>query len=385
MNPLYQRYQQELTRLKQADNHRCVKPHPHQGDTLHINHRPQLNLSANDYLGIAQKGQLQQTFLSQHDIASQHFSSSSSRLLTGSFPEHQQLEASLNNAFGRSSLLFNSGYHMNIGILPALSDAHTLIVSDELIHASMIDGIRLSKAQRKRFPHCDLHALENCLKQAQDDSRINKVIVVTESVFSMDGDMTDLKALVALKKAYPKTLLYVDEAHAVGVYGERGLGCAEAQGCLHEIDFLLGTFGKALASAGGYLVCDAVIRDYLINKSRSLIFSTALPPVNVVWTNFVFTQMQQMNKARQQLHHLSSQLKNSIREKGLECPSDSHIVPIIYGDNATAIQKANACQQAGFYVMPIRPPTVAPGRSRIRLCLHAGLTQVQLTPLEVLL
>ncbi len=274
---------------------------------------------------------------------------------------------------------------MNVGILPALSDAKTLIISDELIHASMIDGIRLSKAQKQRYAHQDLEQLEQLLLAAQDNDAIDKVIVATESVYSMDGDISDLRALVALKQQYSKVMLYVDEAHAIGVYGNKGLGVAEQMQCITEIDFLVGTFGKALASVGGYLLCDAVIREYLINKMRSLIFSTAQAPINMAWTSFMFGQMQSMQSQRQNLLQISQQLKQAVLDKGLPCPTDSHIVPIIYGENQVAVDKALRMQEAGFYVLPIRPPTVAAGTARVRVCLHADLKWSQLEDLVAVL
>lgn len=340
-----------------------------------------LNLSSNDYLGLAQNEALKQQFFDLYPVETRHLTSSSSRLLTGNFPEYEQLEASLSQAFGRASLLLNSGYHMNIGILPALTDSKTLIISDELIHASIIDGIRLSKAQKQRYAHQDLAQLEQLLVQASNRDEIEKIMVVTESVYSMDGDITNLNALVALKQKYAKVMLYVDEAHAIGVYGDKGLGCAEQQNCIADIDFLVGTFGKALASVGGYLICDEIIREFLINKMRSLIFSTAQPPLNMAWTNFIFHYMQQMQDKRQHLLQISQKLKQAVLDRGFACPTDSHIIPVIYGENQIAVDKALQMQQAGFYVLPIRPPTVAEGTARVRISLDANLSWSQLEPL----
>lgn len=381
MNPLYQSYANTLDQLKQQGNYRFFKQIERHGEYIQLNQKMMLNLSSNDYLGLALDAQLKRQFIQQYPIQQQYLTSSSSRLLTGNFDEYEQLEASLTQAFGRASLLFNSGYHMNVGILPALSDEKMLIISDELIHASMIDGIRLSKAQKQRYAHQDLKQLEQLLIHAMDHAAIEKIIIVTESVYSMDGDITDLKALVALKQNYPKVMLYVDEAHAIGVYGDRGLGVAEQMGCIHEIDFLVGTFGKALASVGGYLICDEIIREYLINTMRSLIFSTAQAPINMAWTNFVFQHMQGMTKQRTHLLNISRRLKQAVLAKGLPCPTDSHIIPVIYGKNQIAVEKALQMHDVGFYVLPIRPPTVAVGTARVRICLHAELEWNQLEAL----
>ena len=180
---------------------------------------------------------------------------------------------------------FNSGYHANTGILPAVSNAQTLILADKLVHASLIDGIRLSSAKCIRYRHNDASQLQRLV--SENHNLYAQIIIVTESIFSMDGDKADLCALVRLKKSYSNVLLYVDEAHAFGVRGEKGLGCAEEQDCINDIDFLVGTFGKAIASAGAYIVCRQVIREYLINKMRTFIFTTALPPVNIQWTAWV--------------------------------------------------------------------------------------------------
>lgn len=373
MSNLYQHYADRLEQLKQKESFRFFKQIERHGQDIVLNQQKMLNLSSNDYLGLTQDLSLKQRFIDENPLQNQHFTSSSSRLLTGNFEEYETLEAQLNQAFGRASLLFNSGYHMNVGILPAVADAQTLILSDELIHASIIDGIRLSKAQKQRYQHQNLQELETKLQVASDDVSIARIIIVTESVYSMDGDVTDLNALIALKKRYPKVMLYVDEAHAIGVFGERGLGCAEAMNCITDIDFLVGTFGKALASIGGYLICAQVIRDFLINTMRPLIFSTAQPPINMAWTSFIFDYMQGMQKQRENLHQISLQLKQHIVGKGFACPSDSHIVPVIYGENQTTVDKAQLMQKEGFYVLPIRPPTVPVGTSRVRICLHANL------------
>lgn len=381
MNPLYQSYADTLEQLKHKDNFRFFKKIQHHGQYAILNGSTMLNLSSNDYLGLAQNEALTQQFFDLYPVETRHLTSSSSRLLTGNFPEYEQLEASLSQAFGRASLLLNSGYHMNIGILPALTDSKTLIISDELIHASIIDGIRLSKAQKQRYVHQDLAQLEQLLIQASNRDEIEKIMVVTESVYSMDGDITDLNTLVALKQKYAKVMLYVDEAHAIGVYGDKGLGCAEQQHCIADIDFLVGTFGKALASVGGYLICDEIIREFLINKMRSLIFSTAQPPLNMAWTNFIFHHMQQMQDKRQYLLQISQKLKQAVLDRGLACPTDSHIIPVIYGENQIAVDKALHMQRAGFYVLPIRPPTVAEGTARVRISLDANLSWSQLEPL----
>lgn len=378
---LLNHYAEQLDQLKQQGNFRQFTANQQQGKWINIQDRTMLNLASNDYLGLAADLSLREEFLDTLKIDRALFSSSSSRLLTGNFAEYEQFENSLSKAFGRAALLFNSGYHMNIGILPALCDSKTVILADKLVHASMIDGIRLSNAQYVRYRHNDLQHLEQLLQKYQQDEQVERIIVVTESIFSMDGDETDLAALTQLKQRFVKTMLYVDEAHAIGVRGEQGLGCAEQYGVLHQIDFLVGTFGKAIASIGGYIICDPIIRDYLINKMRPLIFSTALPPISMAWSDFIFNKVLNMQQQRQHLAEISHFLQQAVIAKGFSSPSSSHIIPIIVGESNAAIEKARYVQQQGFYAMPVRPPTVPQNSSRLRISLTSMVQKAELEKL----
>ncbi|WP_445404494.1 8-amino-7-oxononanoate synthase [Acinetobacter vivianii] len=378
---LLDHYAEQLDQLKQHGNFRQFASNQQQGKWITIQDRTMLNLASNDYLGLAADLSLREEFLDTLKIERALFSSSSSRLLTGNFAEYEQFENSLSKVFGRAALLFNSGYHMNIGILPALADSKTVILADKLVHASMIDGIRLSTAQYVRYRHNDLQHLEQLLQKYHQDEQIERIIVVTESIFSMDGDETDLAALAQLKQRFAKTMLYVDEAHAIGVRGEQGLGCAAQYGVLDQIDFLVGTFGKAIASVGGYLICDPIIRDYLINKMRPLIFSTALPPISMAWSDFIFNKVLNMQKQRQHLAEISQYLQQAVIAKGFSSPSSSHIIPIIVGESQAAIEKARYVQQQGFYAMPVRPPTVPQNSSRLRISLTSMVQKNELEQL----
>ena len=383
---LLDHYAEQLDQLRQQGNFRQFRSNQQQGKTIEIQQQQMLNLSSNDYLGLASDLRLREQFFDETPNAQRLMSASSSRLLTGNFPAYEQLEATLTQLFhGRAALLFNSGYHMNIGILPALADAKTLILADKLVHASMIDGIRLSSAKYLRYRHNDLAHLQQLLTQYHADDNYERIIVVTESIFSMDGDETDLAALVALKQQFAKVMLYVDEAHAIGVRGQQGLGCAEQYGVIDAIDFLVGTFGKAVASVGGYLICDPIIRDYLINRMRPLIFSTAQPPICMAWTQFMLNQIVHMQAQRQHLAALSLYMQQGIQAKGFTCPSTSQIVPVIIGDSTATVSKARQLQTAGFYVMPVRPPTVPQGSSRLRICLNTQFETADLTQLLDLL
>ena len=378
---LLDHYAEQLDQLKQQGNFRQFTANQQQGRWITIQDRTMLNLASNDYLGLAADLSLREEFLDTLKIERALFSSSSSRLLTGNFAEYEQFENSLSKAFGRAALLFNSGYHMNIGILPALADSKTVILADKLVHASMIDGIRLSNAQYVRYRHNDLQHLEQLLQKYHQDEQIERIIVVTESIFSMDGDETDLAALAQLKQRFAKTMLYVDEAHAIGVRGGQGLGCAEQYGVLDQIDFLVGTFGKAIASVGGYIICDSIMRDYLINKMRPLIFSTALPPISMAWSDFIFNKVLNMQQQRQHLAEISQYLQQAVIAKGFSSPSSSHIIPVILGESQAAIEKARYVQQQGFYAMPVRPPTVPQNSSRLRISLTALVQKNELQQL----
>ena len=370
--------QQELQELKEKSNLRKLPAIIHEGRNVIVDGQRMLNLSSNDYLGLANDRKLRQEF--RETLTTETFlpTSSSSRLLTGNFSIYDRLEQQLADDFGtEAALTFNSGYHANTGILPAVSNTHTLILADKLVHASLIDGIRLSAAKCIRYRHNEYNQLERLLQV--NHSEYERIIVVTESIFSMDGDEADLRELVRLKKQYPNVLLYVDEAHAFGVRGQRG--CAEEQDCINDIDFLVGTFGKALASAGAYIVCRKVIREYLINKMRTFIFTTALPPVTVQWTSFMLERLAGFRQRREALRFLSNQLREALKNKGYDCPSTSHIVPLITGESCVAIRKAEELQRKGFYALPVRPPTVPEGTSRIRFSLTAEIRESEMEKL----
>lgn len=372
--------QQELQALKERSNLRTLPVLTHKGKDVIAGGQRMLNLSSNDYLGLASDRSLREEFL--QGLTADNFlpTSSSSRLLTGNFTIYEELEQTLARLFGtEAALVFNSGYHANTGILPAVSDAQTLILADKLVHASLIDGIRLSTARCIRYRHNDMKQLERLL--TENHAAYRQVIIVTESIFSMDGDVANLKELVRLKQTYGNVLLYVDEAHAFGARGEQGLGYAEETGCIREIDFLVGTFGKAAASAGAYIVCRSSIREYLVNRMRTFIFTTAQPPVNIAWTLFIVRKLAGFHERRIHLKNISNILRGALTEKGYACPSESYIVPMIVGSSSETVLRAEELQRHGFYALPVRPPTVPEGTSRIRFSLTADITEEEIKEL----
>ncbi len=360
-----------LEKIRESGNYRRLPTVTHHGGLIEADGRIMLNLSSNDYLGLASRRDLRQAFMEEWREEQYPLSSSSSRLLTGNFRIYTALEEMIAERFCReAALLFNSGYHANTGILPALTDKQTLILADRLVHASIIDGLLLSGAPFQRYRHNDYDHLETLLRKSAGS--YEQTFIVTESVVSMDGDVCDIRRLVDLKRQYPNVCLYVDEAHAIGVRGKRGLGIAEEQDCIQDIDLLVGTFGKALASMGAYVVCSRTIREYLVNRMRPLIFSTALPPAQIAWTRFVFERLPEFARERERLSLTSRMLRDALRGKGGET-SESHIVPFVVGDNKDCLAKAEELQRKGFYCLAVRPPTVPQGTARIRFSLTADI------------
>lgn len=335
-----------------------------------------LDLISNDYMSLgARYSEFLEEFLDRY--AETPMSASASRLLQKHQNEHNSLEKMLSSLYEKSILLMNSGYHANTGALSALSIPGTLIVSDKLIHASMIDGIRLGHGDTARFAHNDMRTLRKILEKKA--SQYRSVVVAVESVYSMDGDLSPLEELVAIKNDYPNVLLYVDEAHAFGVFGDKGLGLAEELGLLPDIDILIVTLGKAAAGYGAFIATSKNLHSYLINCARSFIFSTALPPSIVAWDKFMIKKLIGMRDERKYLRELSEWFRKRVEDiTGMECQSRSQIIPIHAGSASRAIEMASLLRDAGVDALPIRRPTVAAGTERLRLSLSAGMTREEL-------
>ncbi|WP_417912425.1 aminotransferase class I/II-fold pyridoxal phosphate-dependent enzyme [Candidatus Electronema sp. TJ] len=351
--------------------------------------RAYLNLAGNDYLGLSGSTALLRDFYAgladDADVLAKYgLGSGASRLMTGSHSQYQELEDALASLHGaESALLFNSGWQLNTGILPALARKGDIILADKLCHASLIDGLRLAEARHIRYPHLDYAALEKLLRQ-RHCGQGGTVFIVSESIFSMDGDCADLRLLTELKEQYG-AVLYIDEAHAVGVRGARGLGLAEEQGVLGRIDLLIGTFGKAWAGQGAFALCRRAVRDVLVNTARSFIFTTALPPVSIHWLNFILPRIAAMETERQRLAKLAGQLREGLSKAGLSTGGESQIVPVLIGDAARAAHVAAQLREHGFWVNAIRPPTVPSGTARLRLSLTADMRWEQLAALPELI
>lgn len=364
------RYAQALEQCMAEGTYRTLPDISLDGKYIWSGDTRYLNLNSNDYLGLLELP-LWQEFL-QKEASRYHSSSASSRLLTGNDAPYRAFEELLTEEYGSgSALVWDSGYHANSGIIPVLALPKTLFVADKLVHASIVDGLKLSGAPFQRYRHNDLGHLRQILAKYAAD--YETVWIVTESLFSMDGDSAPLQELVSLKQEYPHIHLYVDEAHAVGVLGDRGLGLVGQVGLLHEVDVLIGTLGKALGSVGAYSIQSKTLRQLLVSRARPLIFSTALPPVNVAWSKFVFAKVIEMQERRK---HLQGLIRAFGEEMGTEY--NSQIIPLIVPGEEDVTRAAELLLEHGFYIRPIRKPTVPRGSERLRLSLTAAMTHEEI-------
>lgn len=368
-----------LEQIKADGNLRVLRNLTSQGPYLYdLNDSPPkgyYNLSSNDYLGLSDPA-MQSEFLLSLDLDRFLLSNPSSRLLTGNSIEYAELESALALLFeAEAALVLSSGYAVNSGVLPAVTRKGDLVLADKLVHASLIDGMQLSEAEWHRYRHNDMEHLESLLQKAQGSGSYDRVVVVTESLFSMDGDFAPLDQLATLQQKYGFRL-YLDEAHAFGIYGYQNSGAGllaayNARNPENELkaDYLVVTFGKALASQGAAVICSALTREWLVNRLRPLIFSTALPPISLRWTRYLIDRLPEFSMQRIRLRELVSILEHELYP---EVMCSSQIVPIVVGENERALQIANEMREAGFWVSAIRYPTVPRGEARIRVSLSAA-------------
>ena len=364
-----QKYIAELNELKEKSEYRTIKNIESKFSKYIVaDGRKMLNLSSNDYLNLSCDKDLVNEFIDKYKDSPEFiFSSASARLLTGNSKIYFQLEDKIAKLFNKEkALLFNTGYQCNQGVVSTLFSRGDCIISDKLNHASIVSGLKLSQADHYRYKHLDYDNLENILKTKRNN--YNNAIIISESVFSMDGDIADIKKLVELKKKY-NCILMIDEAHAFGVFGDNLAGVSSSKNLLDDIDIITITLGKALASQGALCVSKATIIDYLINKASSFIFSTAIPSINVMWTNFLLEdKFDLLVNKKEKLNNLFNEV-----HKIYPTVSSSQIIPVIIGDAQKTKDKACELQKYGYYVLPINPPTVPKGTSRLRLSLCADI------------
>lgn len=359
-------YNYILEDLKEHSHFRNIKNFEEKDEKyIYFKDKKLLNLSSNNYLGFADNKNITELFL---DYAGNKYSfgSASARLLTGTLPVYNELENLISRLFKTDkTLLFNSGYHANVGINSSIASRGDVIFSDKLNHASIIDGMQLSKAKFFRYLHNDMENLEQLL--IKERKNFKNAVIVSESVFSMDGDIADLQKLVELKHKY-NCILVLDEAHAFGVFGKTGLGVCEDLGIINDIDLIVGTFGKAIGSMGAFATGKKELIEYLINKARSFIFSTALPPVNIAFTKWIIEN--QLPKTYEK--------RMRMLELGKKAGSESHIIPVIIGGNKETVDTCEVLFHNGYFTLPIRPPTVPEGTSRLRLSLTTEINEKEL-------
>jgi 8-amino-7-oxononanoate synthase len=330
--------------------------------TVDLAGRPMLLFSSNNYLGLATHPALREA--ARAAIDRWGCGSGASRLIAGHTDLHAEVEAGLAALKGtEAALLFPSGYQANIGAIGALMGAGDHLYSDALNHASIIDGCRLSRATVHVFPHGDVAALERSLAATPPGGRR---LIVTDSVFSMDGDRAPLAALVALAERH-RSLLMVDEAHATGVLGPRGAGLAAAEGLSDRIDVHMGTLGKALGGAGAYVAGSRALVDVLVNRARSFVFTTALAPAAVAAAGAAIDVLGREPERRARLLENAERMRAGLRALGYAVGGDTHILPVMLGDNRLALAMGDALLARGVLVQPIRPPTVPPGTARLRV------------------
>ncbi|MDP6977280.1 MAG: 8-amino-7-oxononanoate synthase [Myxococcota bacterium] len=289
-----------------------------------------------------------------------------SRLISGNLDLHEAFEAELAAFAGcESALLFNSGYAANLGLIPALVGENDFVVSDQLNHASIIDGVRLSRAQRRVFPHGDCAALDKVLSEVCREGV--RVLVPLDGVFSMDGDIAPLRTMVRLAHHHGAMVL-LDDAHGTGTLGDGGRGSAAHCGVMDEVDIHLGNLAKGLGSFGAFVAGPAALRDLLINVARSFIFTCALPPPQVGAGRAALRLVRDEPWRRWRLQGNAARLRAKLAAAGIDtAPSATHIVPVVLGDNARTMTVCEALLDEGFYVQGIRHPSVPRGTARLRI------------------
>lgn len=343
-----------------------------------IDNKEYIDFSSNDYLGLSNHPKLKEAAKKAIDTFGS--GSCASRLMTGSLELHHRLEEAVAKFKNKeAALIFNSGYQANIGIISTLFSKGDVIFSDRLNHASINDAIILSQARFFRFQHSDTGHLQILLEKERD--KFNHALIVTESVFSMDGDRAPLKELVRLKEKYNCALM-VDEAHATGIFGKTGAGLIAEEGLEEKVDLIMGTFSKALGSFGAYLASSKKIVNYLINTCHAFIYSTALPP-SVIAANLASIELIEDEPQRRKILLANAQyFRDRLKESALEVKGASQIVPLVISDNLKALKFAQALQEKGFWVLPMRPPTVPKGQARLRFSLTFQHTKETLQKLS---
>jgi 8-amino-7-oxononanoate synthase len=338
-----------------------------------------VNLNSNDYLGLSTDARLKQA-VAKAVAEADSVGGTGSRLLSGNAKAWEHAEARFAEFTGaESALFFGSGYAANVGVLSSILKPGDTVFSDAQNHASLIDGSRLSGAAKVIYPHRDLDFLESALRERAGSTGAK--IIVTETIFSMEGDIAPLDDLLRLAREYGATVI-LDEAHAIGVCGPEGRGISHGRLCEPELLAVIHTCGKALASAGAFICGSAALKNYLINRARTFIFSTAMPPYLAGQVQAAVDLARAADPERAHLREIAGLLREQLTARGFDIGSSaSHIVPVILGSNESAVHFAAELQRGGFAVRPIRPPTVPAGTARLRFSLTSKITHADIAAL----
>lgn len=339
---------------------------------------PLVNFGSNDYLGLRCHPEI--IAASRHALAASGMGSGASPLVTGYKGLHAELEQRLADLeHADEAAVFSSGFACNVGVIPCLSTSADAVLSDQLNHASLIDGCRLSHAHKIVFPHACAQFVRDTLKSQRH--RYRRVLIVTESIFSMDGDLAPLAELADIADTYDAGLI-VDEAHATGVYGEHGAGAVEELRLQGRPLAQLGTLSKSLGCVGGFASGSKLLVDYIVNRCRSYIYSTALPECVAASAIAAVKLSQEMSAQRVSLRKTSRELREILQSQGWQVPAgDSPIIPVIVGDAQQATNLARQLAARGYFVPAIRPPTVPDGTARLRISLSASHTASEISGL----
>lgn len=366
----------DLERIREKDLFRILTElETGQSPEITIDGKSYILLGSNGYLGLSVDPAVKKA--AREALEKYGTGSGGSRLVSGSTDLHRELEDSVARfKKTEAAILFSSGYLANVGTISSLVGEGDVVYSDELNHASIIDGCRLSKAEIKVYPHLDTGRLESLLRE--DDRRKRRKLVVTDTVFSMDGDVAPLKDITELSGKYGAALM-VDEAHAAGVLGKRGSGATEHFGVEDRVPVVMGTLSKAVGSLGGYVAGSQKLVDFIRNRVRSYIFDTSLPAPSLAASLAAIRIIENEPERRERLWSLIRRFKNGIEGMGLKVmQSDSAIVPVLVGEAAPALRFAAVLRERGVYTPAVRPPSVPPGMCRIRVTLMATHTEAQI-------
>ena len=354
----YKELAQELEGLKKQSNYRELKV---AGDSYI------LDFSSNDYLNLDSDKNFKKKFTDSLDLDNISFGSCGSRLLGGNHREIRDFEDEIDEVFKKKSLVFGSGYDANTTVIETFYSKGDIIFTDRYNHASIYDGLINSGVKIVRYKHLDYIDLEKKLEKYRNTCK--RSLIITESIYSMDGDIVDLDRVVSLKNRYDSQL-YLDEAHS---YGILGYGQAYTRSLVKDIDFIMLGLGKGGSSNGGILVLDDVARSYIINRGRKFIYTTAPSPIQTSWNRYVFKNMPSLKYKREKLNLLKELFYKKLKEKNIETISTEQIISIVIGDNKRCIGLSQTLRKEGYLVYPIKEPTVPKGTARIRLTLTADM------------